>query len=453
MPKRAYKSALCSGYTRPPRALWYGSATRGTQRGSGCPRRRLQNGRRVEKHLWADAARLQARGSEHRLLHGENRDVALTDLKTWAAIRSLFKKSYWERLWVVQEATSSRLGIVQWGDAEIPWTWIGMAACLIRHDDEKAEALADLQGVYNACLMFLLPGEDWKSTQYLDLMRLLLRFQVTEQRDRAFAILGLPGLHTGVPGSTFIQPDYDLPLEELYVKIAETIIATHENPVDILSAVKHESLIDESRPSWVPRWNVTFLRSINGSHRAPMRFRSGGELPPGGRPVAVLRDDGRNVFRARGHRVGRVCHATAVLGLDDISGPGYTSQWLQRRQEIPQYSAPDAAMRALCTTITAGQDWYGRLVFDTASLRQHLADFAAFSASTWKMEWKKAPRGKRKSSARRFFHAAKNVCVGRKFFQALDGSLGVGPASLRPGDDIILLQGGSVPYIVRRTWG
>ncbi len=164
----------------------------------------------------------------------------------------------------------------------------------------------------------------------LMLMRVLLRFKVTNQHDRAYAILGLPGLHTGDTLSTgpFVQPDYGLSLHNLYLSLAERIVDTHKNPLDLLSAVKHDCAIDDSLPSWVPRWNVTVVRSINGSHRAGMRFHAGGISPPRIRPSCQRRvTDGRLLLMAPGRIVGTVSRAAALSTGPLAEGPALASGW------------------------------------------------------------------------------------------------------------------------------
>lgn len=59
-------------------------------------------------------------GRQYRLSAREMRDVAPDERKEWAALRALFRREYWERLWVVQEVTSSTAAVVRWCDVEIP---------------------------------------------------------------------------------------------------------------------------------------------------------------------------------------------------------------------------------------------------------------------------------------------------------------------------------------------
>jgi hypothetical protein len=402
---------------------------------------------------------------QYRLSTREMRDVAPSEQPEWAALRALFRREYWERLWVVQEVTSSTVAVVRWCDVEIPWTWVGIAACLIRHSHEKSTRMideADLRGVHNACLMFLLPDEEWASTPFLHLMRVLLRFKVTNQHDRAYAILGLPGLHTGdtsAPGKLFVQPDYSLSLLELYVTLAERIVNTHDNPLDLLSAVKHGYYVDCRLPTWIPRWDVTFSRSINGSHRAGMRFHAGGTSPPQIHPSCHRRaTDGRLLLTARGRIIGTIATAEAMLTSPLPDGPGLASGWspaVQRLYEWQQIGPSEvdtneSAMRAIAMTITAGQDWYGRLIDTVEAERQHLADFGAFASSTWNRPWSRAPKKtKLEPCGDRFALAVRNVSRQRGIFQAADGTLGIGPTAIISGDVICVLQGGSVPYVIR----
>jgi len=408
-------------------------------------------------------------GRQYRLSAREMRDVAPDERQEWAAIRALFRKEYWERLWVVQEVTSSTAAVVRWCDVEIPWTWVGIAACLIRHSHEKSTRMideADLRGVHNACLMFWLPDEEWAETPFLHLMRVLLRFKVTNQHDRAYAILGLPGLHTGDAssmGELFVQPDYGLSLHDLYVALAQRIVDTHENPLDLLSAVKHDDrAIDPSLPSWVPRWNVTVVRSINGSHRPGMRFHAGGTSPPHIRPSCHRRaTDGRLLLTALGHIIGTVAKAAALSATE---GPGLASGWGPAAQLLCQWQCiglgpnevdmDDPTVRALCMTMTAGQDWYGRLIDTDEAERQHFADFGAFASERWKREWtwrrvSNLNKAEHEPCAERFALAVRNVCQQRSIFRSGDGTLGIGPMAVRSGDVICVLQGGSVPYVLR----
>ncbi|KAH8589907.1 hypothetical protein B0O99DRAFT_599536 [Bisporella sp. PMI_857] len=52
-----------------------------------------------------------------------------------------------------------------------------------------------------------------------------------------------------------------------------------------------------------------------------------------------------------------------------------------------------------------------------------------------------------------FFALARRVCVGRRFFRAAGGRMGMGPGSMLKGDCLSVLIGGDVPYILRPKEG
>ena len=49
--------------------------------------------------------------------------------------------------------------------------------------------------------------------------------------------------------------------------------------------------------------------------------------------------------------------------------------------------------------------------------------------------------------------AVKNVCRQRSIFQCADGKVGLGSTATKAGDVICLLQGASVPYVLRPVPG
>jgi len=50
------------------------------------------------------------------------------DSSLWEPVKSLLDKSWFTRMWVVQEVILAKSATVIWGDAEIDWNWIGTAA-------------------------------------------------------------------------------------------------------------------------------------------------------------------------------------------------------------------------------------------------------------------------------------------------------------------------------------
>jgi Heterokaryon incompatibility protein (HET) len=368
------------------------------------------------------------------------------DESTWEAIRVLFRQPYWTRLWVLQEVVASSLAIVIWGDAEIAWTWVGLAISVIRNNGKKWQSYSihENGALLNAYLMFRLPDPNFLDCplSFLDLLRMTLKFNASEASDRIFAILGLPGDHSGADGNPFIEPNYSLSLGSLHMRVAERILETHATPLDLLSAVHHKEAIDFTFPTWVPRWNVQGIRGIVGSHRPGMKFAASQGFQRG----SHFKFQGtfpNSILNIQGIKIGVISSSTDTFLQDDLhcSKPMNMMRKSLKNLNIDLQNRDIAEV--LASTLTAGQDWYGDLVRKS---EQHFADFVAFSIDYWNIS---LPRSREPGSSARFLSAVRNVCAGRRVFHTCERRLGLGPGILQKGDLICVFLGGTVPYVIR----
>ena len=76
------------------------------------------------------------------------------DFESWWAVSQLFDLHWFWRLWVIQEVALSSSALIMWGDSEISWKWIGLAAALIRTNHYQFLQRFHAAGVYNAYLMY-----------------------------------------------------------------------------------------------------------------------------------------------------------------------------------------------------------------------------------------------------------------------------------------------------------
>jgi hypothetical protein len=44
----------------------------------------------------------------------------------WKALRGLYQRSYWKRIWIVQELCLARQLVIVCGNTEIPWNYLSM---------------------------------------------------------------------------------------------------------------------------------------------------------------------------------------------------------------------------------------------------------------------------------------------------------------------------------------
>jgi hypothetical protein len=174
------------------------------------------------------------------------------------AIGNLFSRSWFRRLWVLQEIhLSSPSSIVQCGQETIVWTDFQGAAMVLlsKHDDGTAGKLRrHLWEMSRICFYtkgIKLDDLFWK---YHDLGCQL-------PHDRIYGLMNL-----APPGwSSRIEPDYSLPVLDVY-RDAFMAYSQYYGRLDLLprTGVNGAGTFssDEQWPSWVPDWTARVLDTI-----------------------------------------------------------------------------------------------------------------------------------------------------------------------------------------------
>ncbi|KAI1011880.1 hypothetical protein LB503_004594 [Fusarium chuoi] len=381
-------------------------------------------------------------------------------------IVEVFQSGYWKRLWVVQELVSSRRAIIRWGNAEISWTLLGLATTLIRNNkslmtmfnriNKSKKSPGPFQGgldartgLMNAYLMYRMSSTQFRgdTMSFLDVVRLTRNFDVSERLDRIYAILGLPSQHTG-PGRTSIPPDYRLLPDGLYSRVFYWVYQTHDNPLEILSAVRHTTLFYPDFPTWIPRWHVEPIRSIGISHRASMKFDASAGWKPNPPTKLTWSQNERNLI-LQGFVLASVTSTYRVFRTTNMKDRP-SRHWDLKNLNIvlndwldANVSSHDDVKAQWSLVLTAGQDWYGNILNEQNRIDEHTESFVKWSRGYFE----NAKPGD--EEAVRYGQAVNNVCRGRQIFTATNSLLGLGPNLLRKGDLVCVVAGGPVPYILR----
>ncbi|PMD53075.1 HET-domain-containing protein [Hyaloscypha bicolor E] len=199
--------------------------------------------------------------------------------RQWRALEHLFtERTWWKRVWIIQEVAFARDAIVHCGSKSMHWAtlhdlWrqeccqrnarlhylLGVSAIpldMVRgtvRNPMRAQGYEDIQ---SSLLCLLAKYRTWKSTKHVD---------------KIYALFGLAGISKDLS----IVPDYNKPTADVFCDVAFAIIESDCN-LDVLSQVHRVEDREAGWPSWVPDWKddgINYLTDIDGGLRP---FHAGG---------------------------------------------------------------------------------------------------------------------------------------------------------------------------------
>jgi Heterokaryon incompatibility protein (HET) len=141
-----------------------------------------------------------------------------------------FLEHHWfERIWVVQEVAMARtLTVISSTESFNAEVLVKLPAVLESQDGQLARRLSELKHFLD-----LLPSES-RNGEKADLLTLLYRFRAwdaSDPRDKVYALLGICTDNLNAPE---LQPDYQLPVAQVFERVARYTISTY-NSLSILT--------------------------------------------------------------------------------------------------------------------------------------------------------------------------------------------------------------------------
>lgn len=151
------------------------------------------------------------------------------------AVQRLFHRSWFSRIWVIQEVARSQAAVVICGSRAVPW------------DCFNIWPIRQTSTVQPPSILNYRSGFTPTKGSLLKLLHETRSSLATDHRDKVIGLLGL------IPNEEqwISLIDYAAPVEDIYTQVAMTIIEDSLS-LQILSAVQrsHRRL-----PSWVPDWS------------------------------------------------------------------------------------------------------------------------------------------------------------------------------------------------------
>ncbi|KAK4167721.1 heterokaryon incompatibility protein-domain-containing protein [Cladorrhinum sp. PSN259] len=400
-----------------------------------------------------------------KLYYADSREFSVEDSETRKALFALFLKPWFTRVWCIQEVALAKLAIVHWGDFELSWKWLGLAAARFWNDYRLSAleynmkvgtfelALEPETGIANADYMYRVSrgsGAYSKPSLLPSFLRLLYEsdgFRSTDPRDLVYGLLGLPTCDpdAGRKGQPFIEPDYSLSREQVYLRLAEKFAQLY-GLIPLLSCVQHGSEIQHNLlPTWIPRWDESYTSTvlrpldIDDVLRSTTCHQRTHTVAPGGRYV-----------RVKGRKVSTISSTLQFSSTTRLFGDlGNHHQ----TQKLLSFFGDRNGQVMLSFTLRAGVT--SRFEPEDAEWEEKdLADFIAFVRSQEpEVVSKLRDTQPGQGDENNFKTVAMLACKGKKLVFDESDHLALAPEATHIGDWVCILEDGDIPFVLRPHQG
>ncbi|MCJ1383201.1 hypothetical protein MMC17_006314 [Xylographa soralifera] len=367
----------------------------------------------------------------------------------------LLSRSWFQRVWVVQEVALAKQAIVQIGSRTAPWDWFVKAARVVQEhmfccadiihpfmDDRGGDYFLNYRDCWASILAL---GIGTRDNQTLHMaLRLFYNKQGTDPRDKVYGLLGLLN-----PSERLVVPDYDLSSSEVYEETASKIMDLSKD-LSILMDID-ELAGDVDAPSWCPDWTTN---SVGGLELYDFYNAAGDSTASAQR------------CSARTLKLQAIIFDTVTCvdsdPYDDTIDSELWQAYLRLRSwenlaKIPSdgdspYPAGGSRNVAFWQTVLMG------LKADRTRKLQ-LSDLDHYK--TWRawleryaqkgLKHRKAflKTGSRNPNIRKHNQMLKQYPATRYFFLTEDGYMGLGPDQIEQDDVVCVLAGAKTPFILR----
>lgn len=406
-----------------------------------------------------------------------------TPLKAYELLAQFFSLPWFRRVWVLQEASSHRTVTARLGEYTLPFESIIVAALWQSFLTRSYTSLPDTvlnhtrsdQGYLPELWLNLLHTRMPRGLSIVELVCRARDFRASDPRDKLFAMLGLAHDIDTSSGSLppYLQPDYTMPKEIVYMRFAKGVIETSRT-LDILSAVDTFTgrANEMCSSSWMPHLDVPiatirglgFPRKYNAAYGTEQEY----DQTTDANDFDILSLCGI-VVDAVGDEISTLLTLSPQLYLQiDSHANAVAELWVRlcARMLSTNHLEKFQKLQAFINTLTAAGFAVPRSfpeyplgqVEPPQNVPSIIVDFAAywarfdlffklFDPETQEKLAKHAEFG----DADQFAVLAGKACHERRFFFTEQSRMGLCPRDTQPGDKIAVLYGGSVPYVVREN--
>lgn len=350
-------------------------------------------------------------------------------------------RDFFRRIWTVQEVALARKAILVDGRSSVDWHEF----CTVMRRIEKRSKMSGF--VYLSKALSNTGHKDAAIDRgplgppLLETLADCSSRNATDPRDKIYGLLGLCRREN-------FQADYSASISETYCRLVEHLVRWHCN-LDVLSAVQHRYWIrQDDIPSWAPDWRNQTSGHLHLKQLKSCSYNASGNTEP---LATFYRDEAGRKLMLHGIKFDTIEDYTVNKCIKDWAMPdfkGLDRSWrlwntksrldgypTRYDQPLPVGPLPLAFARVL----TANQ-----------TMEETRGAFAMFRSqpqlgfcNRWSDWWSQSHIQHERS---RFSEISgiSEFCITKS------GLPGRVPSRARPGDIIVVLAGGKVPYVIRK---
>jgi hypothetical protein len=355
---------------------------------------------------------------------------------------------WWSRIWTVQESVLPASAVLLWGPLTIPWETLEIAAANLSLGEIPVILDRALQRHYDLIENFMYPVRGLTISRSpegpLDLLQRWRYREATDPRDKVYALLGLlPPQHQPFPS---IQScSYNISPAILYSRVTLDLIRL-ERCLRPLVGFRGEPHVTPDLPTWaldLTRYNYGIKRRPWGWWQHSYRYE---EFTAGGnRPLECASLSNDTVLSLTGVFVDKIADVGVVLGeetWEDLSDEQLIETILSWELLLDRF----ISSRQAGGTYIGGGSW--RDVFWRTMLGDLIMDEFPVSRAViaCQLEFQKFLQYQIRGS---IYESLSDMVVNQAFFITANGYVGVGPPNIQVADEVWVLFGGRVPFVLR----
>jgi hypothetical protein len=371
----------------------------------------------------------------------KNLGILFIRSRRWNALKEIFERPYFRRVWIVQEVALGADCHVYCGSFAMPWSDLAKAAiCLNIESGRQIEAHRVL-GMIRGLKRKIAAGEN---RTLLELLYQSYNLQCSNPRDKIYGTLGLVSDYWDED----LIPNYTSSCQATYSAVTRLCMRRY-NSLAILCLVRHPKCLD-GLPSWVPDWTSQVPLGETCGFRYAEKYSAAGTTHP---KLTILDDDETLVIQ--GKRIDTIRNLGNMMPLDN-GRPQIYEEWRNLTRTLSPYFTNETYPTIFWRIFSADGRTRGK---ESDRIREQL-----YKAHNYLVErnWNLAngipddqDPGEEMSIintwGREFEALIDAGSYGRRITATKKYFLGLVPADTQIGDLICIFEGGQVPFVLRKS--